>query len=675
MRTLLRLLVATVVVAIGLVVLNWLLADLTITGDGTALFAAFVLCLVNALVWPTIARLALPISVVTVGLASLLLNALLTLFVLDNIDGITIDGFGVAVVVTIGLSITTTIVLNLLTIDDDSVVDERMIRQMSRRRKSAAAEAAKDGETGTVFVQIDGLALDVLRQALAAGDAPVLHKWVRDGSHHLVPWVTEWSSQTGVSQAGLLLGDTQDMPAFRWYEKDSQTSVVSNRPASAALIESRRLHEGAGLLADDGASYGNLYAGGAERAALTMSVVGKRKGRFGEGYGPYLGNPRNLVRTTMSAIADIAQEIRASRDQRRRDVAPRIHRSLTYAFMRSFTTIVMRDVCVHAVIGAMAEGRRRVYVDLLGYDEVAHHSGVQRHDAIATLRGIDRQIGRIDRAREWVARPYRIVVLSDHGQSQGATFLGRYGVTLEDVVREACSLPVVKDDDAPATLTETTGYLDSALGGVSAGSGVTAKVAGSARRKVTENAEPDLKDDEAAAAEAPVVMASGNLGLVYLPRIAGRATLEDLDETYPGLVETVRRHPGVGFVLVATRDRGSVVLGPNGTRWLAREGDDAVEGDDPLAPFGPHALDCVRRADGYSTVADLMVNSFYDTDTGEVAAFEELVGSHGGLGGLQSYPFVLAPAEWDTPAEPLFGAAEVHRWFMARLAPHHPPAA
>ena len=49
-------------------------------------------------------------------------------------------------------------------------------------------------------------------------------------------------------------------------------------------------------------------------------------------------------------------------------------------------------------------------------------------------------------------------------------------------------------------------------------------------------------------------------------------------------------------------------------------------------------------------------------DTGEVAAFEELVGCHGGLGGPQTEPFVLFPAELEIdPAEPIVGAAGLHR--------------
>jgi hypothetical protein len=96
--------------------------------------------------------------------------------------------------------------------------------------------------------------------------------------------------------------------------------------------------------------------------------------------------------------------------------------------------------------------------------------------------------------------------------------------------------------------------------------------------------------------------------------------------------------------------------------------EDRVEGEDPLAPFGPNAARHVRRTDGFAHCADLMVNSTYWRHLDEVAAFEELVGSHGGMGGTQSFPFVLHPVELAVPEEELVGAEAVHRQLRRWLA-------
>ncbi|MGD8466660.1 MAG: phage holin family protein, partial [Anaerolineae bacterium] len=66
--------------------------------------------------------------------------------------------------------------------------------------------------------------------------------------------------------------------------------------------------------------------------------------------------------------------------------------------------------------------------------------------------------------------------------------------------------------------------------------------------------------------------------------------------------------------------------------------DGQVEGEDLLAVFGPNAAAHVRRTDSFPDAPDILVSSFSDPETGEVAAFEELIGSHGGLGGWQTQP-------------------------------------
>ena len=120
------------------------------------------------------------------------------------------------------------------------------------------------------------------------------------------------------------------------------------------------------------------------------------------------------------------------REQNRLDVWPRGHRGFVYSLLRAFMVVVQRDLAMSAVIGDIYAGRPIVYATFSGYDEVAHHSGIERPDALAVLRNLDQTFDRIVRATEDAPRPYHVVVLSDHGQSQGATFFQRYGTTLEE---------------------------------------------------------------------------------------------------------------------------------------------------------------------------------------------------------------------------------------------------
>ncbi len=620
--------VVTVVTALALWLLAAIVPGFSIESGWDALLAGFVVGVGNAIIWPAMAFLVVPLSVLTLGLGAIVLNVVFVGWLLDLLPGVEIDGFWPSLWVVVGLVIVTTAISSLFALDDIGWVDQRVARQARRRSNGAIVTDMP----GIVFIQLDGVAHAVLRRALRSGDVPNLHRWIRDGSHVLDKWETGWSSQTGVSQCGILHGSTVDMPAFRWIDKSTGDVFVSNQPKYAARIE-RAHSDGNGLLAYQGSSYGNLFSGDAERAVLTMSGAGKRKeGRTGAGYFGYFSRPGQATRTLIAAIGEIARERVAAGRQRRRGVEPRVERDWEYALLRTFTTVIMRDVCVQGVVNDMCEGRATIYIDMLGYDEVAHHSGPERVDALAVLRDLDRQVGRIERTTKWTPRPYMIVVLSDHGQTQGATFEQRTGHTLEALVAELCGSAESGDSDAEAGHTESSAWL--------------------------RHARHDEGGNKAVAADVPIVMGSGSLGLISIPGQSRRLTREEIDARYPRLIPALAAHPEIGFVLVRQSGGTSVVLGNRGSLDLTTG---VVTGEDPLEPFGPRAREQVAEVDSYATAADLMINSRYDAELQEVAAFEEQVSSHGGLGGPQTHPFLLYPAGLTAPAEPIFSSPAMHK--------------
>jgi hypothetical protein len=102
-------------------------------------------------------------------------------------------------------------------------------------------------------------------------------------------------------------------------------------------------------------------------------------------------------------------------------------------------------------------------------------------------------------------------------------------------------------------------------------------------------------------------------------------------------------------------------LGAHGWRALTAAGAVGGEGTDPVAGFGPHACADLLALAGRRHVGDIVVLGRFDPETGEVAAFEDLVGSHGGLGGGQTEAFLLHPSGWPLPSgRPLHGI-DVHR--------------
>ena len=713
-HTVLRIAVVWLFTGAVFVLLGWLLPGLTVTGAGAALAAAALLGLINALVWPVFAYFALPLAVLTLGLAAIVLNGAAVALVAYVLPGIDISDWGTAIVAALVLALANTMLTGLLTLDDEDVYYRRIIRRAARRVRP---EGATD-VPGVLFIQIDGLGLAVLRRALRDGNAPTLARWLGDGSHRLLGWETGWSSQTGASQCGILHGSTFDIPAFRWLEKETGTRLVSNHPRSAAEIE-RRHSDGRGLLHADGVGRGNLYTGDAVQNILTMSVAGRRRGRVGQGYYGYFADPYNTLRTLAGFVAEILRELLQASRQRRHDVRPRVSRGGLYPFLRAFATVITRDLTTQTLIGDLYVGRSVIYADFVGYDEVAHHSGPERYDALDTLRRLDRDLGRLERAAANAPRPYEFVVLSDHGQSQGTTFEDRYGCSLGELVQGAMQDATVTEiGSARVAGEESWGYAGAAAAEVTSQDSRVGKALQRALRDRRESgprrataapgtatldgapaapgtltapgtqaapgtpaatdtpatpgtlAGPDPLPQERDAAPASgqgeaVVLASGNLGLVYLTEQAGRMSLEEIGKRYPRLIPALIAHPGVGFILVRSDEDGPVVIGRDGLQVLQTQ---TVVGNDPLEPFGASGRWQVLQTDSYPHCADIMVNSMWDPQTEEVAAFEHLVGSHGGLGGEQTHPFVLYPSGLPAPAGPIRGADELHQVFRGWLA-------
>ena len=664
----LRILVVWAITAAALRLLAFVIPGVQINGWLAAFAGAAAIGVLSVIVWPLLIRVALPVTVLTVGLLALVFNGLVVVAGAATVPGFVVKSLWSGVALAVGLALVYTAVTTALAIDDDAFYDGSVARRLLRRTNATASTVP-----GVVFVQIDGLAHDVLVHAIRNGEVATIAAWLRNGSHRLLRWETDWSSQTGASQAGLLHGSNGDLPAFRWWEKERATAMVTNHPRDAMEIE-RRHSNGRGLLAFDGASRANVVSGDAPESSLTMSTVLRRDrhGRIGEGYLSYFLNPYNIGRTILLALAEIITELWNAADDRRRDVVPRVNRPFPYPLLRAWTCVVQRDLQIEAVIGDMYAGRPVVYTDLLGYDEVAHHSGTERHDTLRVLRRIDRQVGRLEKAAKDAPRPYLFVVLSDHGQTQGPTFRRRWGKALEDVVLEATgggSIEVHRQGD------ESWGYLAGSVTNVVGGPGLRARAVRTMARARTTDGILELGPrnvirspaQDGAAKEPPeiVVLASGCLGLVYFARLQGRLTLEEIEERYPRLIPTLRAHPGIGFMLVRSKLNGAVVIGRSGSRYLDSG---AVDGVDPLAGFGPNAARHIKRADEYEHVADIMINSTFDPVTEEVFAFEELVGSHGGLGGPQSFPFIVLPGDWAVPTEPVIGAETMHQWMRRWLA-------
>jgi uncharacterized membrane protein YvlD (DUF360 family) len=627
----LRLIVSWLLAAAALVIAAWIVPGVSVEGFGGAVVAALLIAILNALLPPLIAALRLPAMVLLGFVLVLLLDALMLMVVSDIAENaIKVDNFGWALLAALVMSAVSVVLGVIFGTNDDDTYTLKVVQRVARKQGGAN----RSDTPGIIFLEIDGLALPVLRRAMRDGNAPTMARWLAEDGYELTAWEPDLSSQTGASQAGILLGSNHDIPAFRWVDKPTGRIIACSGPDDCAEIERERA-TGIGLLVNGGSSRGNLLSGEADEVILTVSRISAET-RANPGYRAFFANGFNVTRALVLFFWELLLEWSAALRASRRDVRPRGHRGGLYPFMRAAMCVVVRDLIVYGVLTDMMRGRPAVYATFSSYDEVAHHSGLERSDTLEALRKLDQQFGRIDRARRYAPRPYEIVVLSDHGQTQGATFKQRNGYGLDELVERSLSSGSVHSIEG--------GDEQASMASLAVGE-ATGTSAGEKRKK---NAVGDRQ---------VVVLGSGNLGLVYLMDEERRLTFEEIDERHPELIQALREHPHVGWVLVRSSEHGPLALGGAGTHHLETG---RVEGEDPLAPFSETAAQHLKRTDGFPHVADVMVGSFYDPDLDEGCAFEELISFHGGLGGPQTEPFILHPVSLAAPEDEIVGAEQVH---------------
>lgn len=544
--------------------------------------------------------------------------------------------------------------------DSDYVVGDvlRRARAHARRAGEGGGELPAEREPGLLVVQLDGVSAPVLEQAVDAGLAPTMARWIADGTHRLSPWWAQAPSTTPASQAGLLHGAADAICSFRWWDREAGRLVVTNHPDDAALVE-RRMSDGRGLLADGGAAVATMFSGDAERQLLVMSQARRGIGP-GTSYLRFFASPFVLARAMSLTFGEMVKELYQGRRQQVRDVRPRVPRRGWYVVLRGVTNVLLRDLATSLVAEQLVRGAPVVFVDLVDYDEIAHHAGPTRPESLRALEGLDRVLDTLVRVAAASPREYRVVVLSDHGQTLGPTFAQVTGQPLVDVVRRLMAEPGV--DAVQASTDEEWGPLNAFLSSTTGRRGEDRSVVLGPQgrdRRDGDRRDGDRPEGDRSTGERPAgtssgdigaaplpdvaVTGSGNLGMVWFPRSAGRLVLEDVEGRWPGLARGLAATPGIGLVLVDTAARGLMAIGQGGVAWLETDGVQ-VEGLDPLASYGPRAAADLRRLGRLGNVGDLVLLSDV-TAAGHVHAFEGQVGSHGGMGGAQNRAMLLHPVD------------------------------
>lgn len=685
---------------IGLLALVPLNIGINVDSLFTGVIVIIFLSLINSLLWPIVSRALMPFLLATFGIGSFIFNAVLLKLLTWFIPGFEASGYALFFTPLL-MAIITTALSEIMAVDDNSTYYRSFTKDALKRREEHVKR-----KKGLIILEIDGLAREVLEEAIDSGYMPTLKSWIERGSHSISEWETDLSSQTGASQAGILHGNNKDIVAYRWVDKENNNKVMSCGSFRDVSLMEKKISNNDGLLKSNGAGRCNLFSGDSKNLIYVSSdIISNFNAEYNKAWRLVFSNIDSFTRIFVLFLEDVILEYISQIRQFILNVRPRISRGFIYAFIRAGASIILREINTKTIIWDMMDGELDIiYATYLGYDEIAHHSGIRDSDSFRYLKKLDKHFSRIENAAAYSKRKYEFVIQSDHGQSNGATFKQRNnGIGLDGLVStllpddmdvfgdfnpdntnmKRAYVPFIRQKDnlmdkyeqqkdnivekyeeRKDNLVERYGNTrdslferysiqrDSILNDYDDELSYVHKYQPKKRNKKTK-----LEDSQA------IVLASGNLGLIYFTQWSSRLSYESIIGMFPDLIPGLVNNPYIGFILVDTEDRGPIVISDKGVYYLDS---DTYTGENPLKDFGENAADHLRRTNSFSTVPDILVNSFYDTENDEVAAFEELVGSHGGLGGTQTKPFIMHPSYWQIEDD-LIGAESIYHLLKKEL--------
>ena len=430
LRTIITTLLYVIANIAAVFTVDYISADFTIGPEYNAVLIVIVVAIANSLLWPIFRRFMMKIIIFTFGIGSLLLNSVIFYIASLFIPGVSAGIYGV-LQVPIVMAIFTTFITNITNTNYYDRYIQSIFKYASKQKT-----ASPKMYPGLIMVEIDGLSIDTLKKAIEKGVMPNIERWIGENTHTLKGWETDLSSQTGASQAGILHGNNTDIVAYRWVKKENNNKIVVSGKLSDATKIEKKISNGEGLLVN-GISIANMFSGDSKIPTLTSSKLNKMGNIYNNSLDAVFLDAYNFQRLVVLFLWDIILELTSQLVHYVKNIKPRLRRTITYPPVRAGANVVLREVATDVLTSEILTGHiDTAYATFMGYDEIAHHSGVEDRDVWGTLKKIDQQFSKLTSAIKMSDRDYKLVVLSDHGQSKGATFKQRYGMTLGKYVRK-----------------------------------------------------------------------------------------------------------------------------------------------------------------------------------------------------------------------------------------------
>ena len=488
-------------------------------------------------------------------------------------------------------------------------------KQRENRETSVTIEPGKPLlDRPSIFIQIDGLGAEYLKQALDRGYMPQVNKLLQSGDFQTQTYRCGLPSCTPASQAGILFGDLESIPGFRYYDKARATYVTGFNLKGIKENFCDLLDRKPGLTTG-GASYSNIYSAGEQKSALNLEKLSN--GSMGSGELKALlalfTRPDAIIDMLGSAMVEMGADFLDHLRSREREKPGRdylFHPSIP--FLRAFAkNVCIRDISTAAIKDDIRHEIPSIYVNFGGFDTVAHLYNPGSKAALKSLRGIDRKIGEIVEESQ---EKYEIFILSDHGQTPSVPFHKKFGLPFQD-------------------------FLNTAAG------------------------------------EEVIFASSGNMSHIYLKEPREQLDLKVIEEEHPAFVQILRQHPGIGLVVARDGDE-MVVMNSRGTLKIGRDGAETCVGTDPLQGW-PDRRDVLERQLrdllNNRLAGDLILFGAADED--RIVDLEDTYslgvglqfGAHGGLGGTQTMPFIIHPIDVPLDTEGILNSSDLYYQLVRNL--------
>jgi hypothetical protein len=482
-----------------------------------------------------------------------------------------------------------------------------------------------------LIVQIDGLSRAVLEHGVSSGRLPFVKDLLRREEYRLDPMSVALPTSTPAFQMAAMYGVRPDIPGFHYYDRERGGDVHFPRSGHAAWVEEKLAAGKRGIL-ERGSAYGCCFTGGADNNFFTFSSLTRPNGRgLLRAFSPFVVVAwvfaKNAVLTAREIVQAVPRFIAHPRS---------VRRGWRWLHIKILMSIWVRNFFTLAVSRDLYAGTPAIYVNYLGYDEMAHAYGPRSGRAMQALREVDDAIRQLWRVMRRVPEHrYDAYILADHGQSACTPYRDlTKGRRLERWIFDEFLHPHgAAIPEAPRTgLTQ----------------GIRARQAGT---KGMIQHFMNYLDEDYFRRPDPEAYEHGGIRAIsagpnaFLYDLTAKTPLDaqSVEERFPGLPDKLSRSPGIGFVFVRAAD-GAVCYWQGKRCELSESepGPFAGRADAALVVQGIHGLMKMPSA------GDLVI---YGGDGAERSvSFISEHGAHAGPSTTEMQTFIVHPGHVTLPA-------------------------